>query len=48
MGIATPVVMVSAFDNAQYAVRSMKLGAVDYLTKPVDIEQLKKYSLKSL
>jgi len=40
--------MVSAFDNAQYAVRSMKLGAVDYLTKPVDIEQLKKYSLKSL
>lgn len=41
MGIATPVVMVSAFDNAQYAVRSMKLGAVDYLTKPVDIEQLK-------
>lgn len=41
LGELKPVVMVSAFDNVQYAVKSMKLGAVDYLTKPVDIEQLK-------
>lgn len=41
LGELKPVVMVSAFDNAQYAVKSMKLGAVDYLTKPVDIEHLK-------
>jgi two-component system response regulator HydG len=45
MGNDTPVVMISAFDSAKYAVESLKLGAVDYLTKPVDIDQLKKIIL---
>lgn len=40
-GVNTPVIMISAFDSAEYAVKSLKLGATDYLTKPVDIDQLK-------
>ncbi|MCX8083647.1 MAG: sigma-54 dependent transcriptional regulator [Calditerrivibrio sp.] len=39
-GIDIPVIMISAFDNAKYAVESLKLGAADYITKPVDIDQL--------
>jgi len=40
MGIDTPVIMISAFDSAGYAVKALRLGATDYLTKPVDIAQL--------
>ncbi|MGA1862106.1 sigma-54 dependent transcriptional regulator [Deferribacter thermophilus] len=36
-----PVIVISAFNNVRTAVESMKLGALDYITKPVDIEQLK-------
>jgi len=43
-GINTPVIMVTAFNNVRTAVESMKLGAIDFITKPVDIELL----LKSL
>jgi DNA-binding NtrC family response regulator len=37
---APPVVMLTALDRAHLAVEAMKLGASDYLTKPVDLEEL--------
>ncbi|HET9399527.1 MAG TPA: sigma-54 dependent transcriptional regulator [Candidatus Acidoferrales bacterium] len=37
-----PVMMVSALDTARSAVDSLKLGAVDYLVKGFEIEELRK------
>ena len=39
-GIDTDVIMLTADDTAETAVKSMKLGAVDYLTKPFDTEEV--------
>jgi len=39
-GIDTPVIIITAFSTVKTAVESMKLGAADYLTKPVDIPAL--------
>ena len=39
--LATQVVMLTADDTAETAVRAMKLGAVDYFTKPFNIEKMK-------
>jgi DNA-binding NtrC family response regulator len=39
--IETQVVMLTADDSAETAVRAMKLGAVDYLTKPFNTEEVK-------
>ena len=36
-----PIVMLSAVDTSNVAVQAMKLGAFDYVTKPVDIDELK-------
>ncbi|KAA0259058.1 sigma-54-dependent Fis family transcriptional regulator [Deferribacter autotrophicus] len=41
-GMNTPVIVISAFNNVRTAVEAMKLGAVDYITKPVDVKVLKK------
>ncbi|MBS0207694.1 MAG: sigma-54-dependent Fis family transcriptional regulator [Planctomycetes bacterium] len=38
----TPFIMVTAYGDVQSAVNAMKLGARDYLTKPVDPRQLLK------
>lgn len=35
-----PVVMMSAFDDTKDAVTAIKMGAVDYLAKPFDVEEL--------
>ena len=35
-----PVVMLTANNNARTAVKALKLGAVDYLNKPFDVEEL--------
>lgn len=35
-----PVIMMSAFDDTQDAVTAMKMGAVDYLAKPFDVDEL--------
>ena len=40
-GINTQVVMLTADDTAETAVRAMKLGAADYLTKPFNTEEVK-------
>jgi two-component system response regulator HydG len=39
-GFDTPVIIITAFSTVKTAVEAMKLGAADYLTKPVDIESL--------
>ena len=36
-----PVVVITAYGNAESAVRALKAGAFDYLGKPVDLEQLR-------
>jgi DNA-binding NtrC family response regulator len=36
----TPFIVVTVYDDAESAVQAMKLGAEDYLTKPVDPDQL--------
>lgn len=39
-GLSMPVVMMTAFTDIKLAVRAMKLGAEDFIVKPLDIEQL--------
>jgi DNA-binding NtrC family response regulator len=38
---ATQIVMLTADDTAETAVKAMKLGAADYLTKPFNIDEVK-------
>lgn len=40
-GITVPVIVITAFSSVESAVEAMKKGAFDYVTKPVDIEELK-------
>ncbi|MFN7965071.1 MAG: sigma-54 dependent transcriptional regulator [Acidobacteriota bacterium] len=39
-GLARQVVMLTADDSAETAVKAMKLGAADYLTKPFNLEEV--------
>lgn len=39
-GRMEPVIVITAFSSVESAVAAMKQGAVDYVTKPVDIEAL--------
>lgn len=41
-GIFVPVIVITGYANVEDAVKAMKLGAVDYLTKPFSFENLKK------
>ncbi len=41
MDIKTPIIMMSAYGTVPEAVEAMKLGAMDYLVKPFDIDELK-------
>ena len=36
-----PIVMITGYADVQIAVNAMKIGAKDFLLKPVDMEQLK-------
>jgi DNA-binding NtrC family response regulator len=40
-GLTTPVVMLTADDTADTAVKAMKIGASDYLTKPFNTDEVK-------
>ncbi|MBE0602177.1 MAG: response regulator, partial [Deltaproteobacteria bacterium] len=40
-GIPTQVVMLTSDDTAETAVRAMKVGARDYLTKPFNLDEVK-------
>jgi DNA-binding NtrC family response regulator len=39
-GIQIPVIVITAFSSVESAVQAMKKGAFDYITKPVDINEL--------
>ncbi|TDL88871.1 sigma-54-dependent Fis family transcriptional regulator [Vibrio vulnificus] len=41
-----PVIMLTAYGNVESAVLAMKLGATDYLNKPIELEELKKIVIK--
>jgi len=41
-GIGTPRVIMTGFGTIESAVNAMKLGAVDYLTKPLEAEDLER------
>jgi two-component system response regulator PilR (NtrC family) len=41
-GIATPVAVITAHGNVESAVRALKAGAFDFISKPVDIKVLRK------
>jgi len=43
-----PILLVTAFGDVDGAVRALKLGADDYLTKPVHLEELRKRVQKEL
>jgi DNA-binding NtrC family response regulator len=40
-GVSSQVVMLTADDTAESAIKAMKLGAVDYLTKPFEMAEVK-------
>ena len=39
-GIQTPLILITSYGDIKLAVNAMKLGATDYLTKPVNPEEL--------
>lgn len=43
-----PVIMMTAFTTTDTAIEAMKRGAFDYLTKPVDLKQLRDVVAKAL
>jgi two-component system response regulator HydG len=47
-GRVEPVVVITAFSSVESAVEAMKFGAMDYVTKPVDIDGLKITVAKAL
>ncbi len=47
-GYSLPVIVITAFSSVETAVEAMKLGAFDYITKPVDIEELRLIINKAL
>lgn len=38
--LQTPIIVVSAFSDSEKTIEAMRLGAFDYLTKPLDIEEI--------
>ncbi|MDC1067925.1 sigma-54 dependent transcriptional regulator [Candidatus Kapabacteria bacterium] len=47
-GYNMPVIMMTAFSDIKMAVRAMKLGAEDFIVKPLDLEQLEISTEKAL
>jgi two-component system response regulator HydG len=43
-----PVILMTAYSSIQTAVQSMKKGAFDYVTKPIDVEEIKLMVEKAL
>jgi DNA-binding NtrC family response regulator len=39
-GLDTPVVMLTGDDSAESAIKAMKIGAADYLTKPFNVDEV--------
>lgn len=40
LGIITPIIIMTSFNDVRTAVKSMQLGAFDYITKPVNPDEL--------
>ncbi|MCL4166401.1 UNVERIFIED_CONTAM: hypothetical protein GTU68_025854, partial [Idotea baltica] len=40
-GVETPVIFVSALNESEHVIKGLDLGAVDYIKKPFDFEELK-------
>ena len=38
----TPVIMITAFHDMDSTVKAIKLGATEYITKPIDVDELEK------
>lgn len=47
-GYNTPVIIMTAYSDIKMAVRAMKLGAEDFIVKPLDLEQLEVTISKAL
>jgi len=47
-GLNSPVVMMTAYGNERASVEAMRFGAFDYLTKPLDLDELKIVIAKAL
>lgn len=48
LGYNMPVIIITAFTDIKMAIRAMKLGAEDFIVKPVDLEQLEVSVSKTL
>lgn len=40
LGLSTPIIVMTSFNDVRTAVKSIQLGAFDYITKPVNPEEL--------
>jgi len=47
-GINIPVVVITGFGTMQTAVKAIQLGAYEYLTKPLDVEQVRVVAQRAL
>ena len=47
-GVNTPIIILTATNTVKTAVQAMKYGAVDYLNKPFDIEELRRLIAETL
>ncbi|MBA1336975.1 MAG: Two-component system response regulator protein [Firmicutes bacterium] len=48
LNLNTPVIMITAHGTTESAVQAMKMGALDYISKPFDVEELKIQLRKAL
>ncbi len=46
--VKTPVILITAQNTVNNAIRGIKMGAYDYITKPFDLEEIKRIAEKAL
>lgn len=47
-GTETPVIMITAFHDMDTTIKAIKLGALEYITKPIDVDELEKAILRAM
>jgi two-component system, NtrC family, response regulator AtoC len=45
---ATPVIMITAFHDMETTIKTVKLGAFEYIPKPIDVDELERAVRKAL